>query len=540
MRSEIPDEQHCPEVPEKPVCGQCPKEMDGHDCDDVIYCASASKEKYARAAFQFNTAMPKNPCPCAVVMAKDTTCIKAAINYAKQHNLSIAVRGGRHSYIGASTTKDGVVVDVSRINHVQQRDKDSMTVGAGINLGHLYYELWNSTPRMLYPGGSCPTVGLSGLTLGGGQGVVGRKYGLSTDQVLEVKMVDAHGREVVANSTTNSHLFWALRGGGNGNFGVVYEFTLKRYKIPDVSVDYLISFPRHEWHRVFDLWQDLITDDEFEDDWDTWTQLTISPVSLHIAFHISGSPRQHYIDMLSDRTTPNITECAYSPANYSGSTAFWAGCAPKGKCGTTNDMEKCLKIPTDCGGRAFRMNSGYQSGKLGPDGIKTILRYMDKSPCSNATLQLDTLGGKINSVAPNDTAFPHRRNTVTYQFITYFDYNCSESEMVQWLDSFYKSMIPHMSRGCYRNYANPDLEDYNHRYFLENYPKLVQVKKEYDALNVFKYSQSIPLILKVERALLYLLPYIAAIVLLTIAVLILLHRLFGKRKHGHIHRKKQS
>ncbi len=116
-----------------------------------------------------------------------------------------------------------------------------MTVGAGITLGKLYYELWNSFPnRLLYPGGTCPTVGLSGLTLGGGQGIVGRKYGLSIDQVVEFKMVNSTGKILTINSTSHEDLFWALRGGGNGNFGIVYEFTLERYRIPNKNKDYLI------------------------------------------------------------------------------------------------------------------------------------------------------------------------------------------------------------------------------------------------------------------------------------------------------------
>ena len=100
-------------------------------------------------------------------------------------------------------------------------------------------------------------------------------------------------------------------------------------------------------------------------------------------------------------------------------------------------------------------------------------------------------------------------------------------------------MTEYMSKGCYRNYANPDLENYNHHYFLDNYHKLVEVKKKYDSLNVFKYSQSIPLFLKVERVLLRLLPYIAVIVLLTITVLLLLRHLCRDRGHTH-RRKKQS
>lgn len=194
----------------------------------IINCHTADPDEYARAAFQFNTALPK-PNPCVIVMANNSKCIQGVVNQvtslrnydrSKYQHLQIAVRGGRHSYIGASTKKNGVVVDVSRFDSIQQHDGDGlMTVGAGITLGKLYYQLWKSyDPRLLYSGGSCPTVGLSGLTLGGGQGVTGHKYGLSADQVKEVKMVNSHGK---LNKSSHEDLFWALRGGGNGNYGIV-------------------------------------------------------------------------------------------------------------------------------------------------------------------------------------------------------------------------------------------------------------------------------------------------------------------------------
>lgn len=543
MRTEIIEEDHCPKAGPKPKCRGCPKvfnsaEVNAH-CDKIIYCLTASDDDYARAAFQFNTANPKLPDPCVVVMADNVECLKAVIPYVKTHhkNLQIAVRSGRHSYIDASTASKGVILDVSRFKHIEQnKDGKSMRVGAGITLGDLYSKLW--AEGLLYPGGTCPTVGLSGLTLGGGQGVTGRKYGLSSDQVVSVKMINAAGKEVVASSIENTDLFWALRGGGNGNFGVVYEFTLNRYKIPGTSKDYLITFPNSgEWQRVIDQWQGLITSDDFENDKDTWSQLAVSPASLHVAFHISGGDREQYIETIKKGTTQSeLIGCEYTPGNYSGSIAFWAGCTANNACGTTEDLNKCLQHPTDCGGRAFRMNSGYQSGKLKEEGIKKIIHYMVEydtptPPCVNATLLLDTLGGKINEFLPHDTAFPHRENTFGYQFIAYLDYGCAEDHMEKWLNDFHREMLQFMSSGKYRNYANPNVKDYNQDYFMKNYPRLVQVKNKHDEHNVFRYSQSIPLSVKIERAILHYWPYaVAGIVVIT--MLVLWYRARSTHQHG--------
>jgi FAD/FMN-containing dehydrogenase len=220
-------------------CDGCPDEVfdieSEKHCDKILYCLRADKDEFARAAFQFNTDIPEHPSPCVVVMANDHHCLKAVIKYASSTDMKMAIRSGRHSFIGASTVHKGVVLDVSRFKKIEQHNDGTMTVGAGVTLGELYYELWKTQPkRLFFPGGTCLAVSISGLVLGGGQGVVGRKYGLSVDQVLEMKMVNAAGDDIVLNSE-NEHdgLFWALRGGGNGNYGVVYELTLKRYEIPE-------------------------------------------------------------------------------------------------------------------------------------------------------------------------------------------------------------------------------------------------------------------------------------------------------------------
>ena len=448
-------------------------------------------------------------------MAQTTKCIQDVVKKVtalrrdeKHKTLRIAIRGGRHSYIGASTASKGVVVDVSRFNYVQQHnDRGLMTVGAGITLGELYHQLWRSLPnRLHYPGGTCPTVGLSGLTLGGGQGVTGRKYGLSTDQVVEVWMVNSTGELVIINETSHEDLFWALRGGGNGNFGIVYQFTLKRYEIPQVNTDIVIYFYNSsDWHKIISEWQKFIMDPFFENYHDVWSQLSVSPTGLRISFHVSGADTLRNIEDLTNvpGTTPSgyyantsYIKCSYTPDNYSGSIAFWAGCTTAGQCGTTEDLEQCLRLPSDCDGTPFRMNSGYQSESLSDDGIQTVIDYMlqveNITGCQSAAILLDTMGGKINEPQTNSTAFPHRKERFNYQFLSYFVNPCNESAMIAWLDAFHNNMSKYMSPGAYRNYANLDLTSHNKRYFRDNLPRLIDIKGKYDPQNLFSYSQSIP------------------------------------------------
>ena len=144
------------------------------------------------------------------------------------------------------------------------------------------------------------------------------------------------------------------------------------------------------------------------------------------------------------------------------------------------------------------MNSAYQNETLADEGIQTIidniLQLKDKTGCQNASVQLDTLGGKINEVSPDSTAFPHRTNIITYQFLSYFPENCNKTAMIAWQDAFHGSMLncSGITKGAYRNYANLNLTTFNERYFLENLNRLVDIEKQCDPHNLFNYSQSIP------------------------------------------------
>ena len=193
---------------------------------------------------------------------------------------------------------------------------------------------------------------------------------------------------------------------------------------------------------------------------------------------------------------PNMpyTMCSYTPNNYSGSIAFWAGCTKDNQCGNTQDLIKCLQIPTDCGGEPFRMNSGYQRESLTDMGIQTIINHIlaieNITGCSNAAILLDTLGGKIN-ISRTSTAFPHRDNIFAYQFLSYFVSPCNKTAMIEWQDSFHKSMLQYMAEGAYRNYANLDLSLYNERYYMENLQRLIKLKGALDPEDLFSCSQCI-------------------------------------------------
>ena len=143
-----------------------------------------------------------------------------------------------------------------------QPTTDTIIMEVGNTLIEMYSKLWNLTeearfpsssfPRSSFPGGTCPTVGLAGLILGGGQGIVGRDHGLACDNILEYQMVNATGDVLVVTDITYPDLFWALRGGGNGNFGIVYQVTLQRFEIPEQNADIIVYYHTPgDWLEIF-------------------------------------------------------------------------------------------------------------------------------------------------------------------------------------------------------------------------------------------------------------------------------------------------
>ena len=163
--------------------------------------------------------------PQAVVECASVADVQHAIAFARQHSIRIAPRSGGHSYAGYSSGP-GMVIDVTRLSHISVDAATGVaTVGAGARLIDVYHAMAGAGRAM--PGGTCPTVGIAGLALGGGQGVVGRKYGLTCDAMTSVQIVDADGRSLQCDAAHNPDLFWASRGGGGGNFGIATSFTFR-------------------------------------------------------------------------------------------------------------------------------------------------------------------------------------------------------------------------------------------------------------------------------------------------------------------------
>ena len=173
--------------------------------------------------------------PLAVVYCQSAIDVSHTILWGRENGVRIAARSGGHSYAGYSTTP-GVVIDVSRLDSVTvNAAAGTVGIGAGARLMDVYREL--AAHGLAIPGGSCPSVGIAGLALGGGVGFSGRKLGLTCDNVRSFTMVTADGVVRPCHAQRNPNLFWAGRGGGGGNFGVATRFTLTTHPVATVAKD---------------------------------------------------------------------------------------------------------------------------------------------------------------------------------------------------------------------------------------------------------------------------------------------------------------
>ena len=189
--------------------------------------------------------------PRAIVYCESAADVEKTVRSAQKHAIHVVARCGGHSYAGYSTTSTGVVVDVSRMHDVHLRD-GLATVGAGARLIDIYAPL--AAHHRTIPAGSCPTVGIAGHALGGGVGFAGRKFGLTCDNVVGLSLVTADGKLLECSEHEHADLFWACRGGGGGNFGIVTSFEFRTHEVGDVAY-YRVVWPWSDDASAVRAWQ---------------------------------------------------------------------------------------------------------------------------------------------------------------------------------------------------------------------------------------------------------------------------------------------
>jgi hypothetical protein len=466
------------------------RELAGELSGSVI---TPGKASYGEARLVYDTVFDTVR-PRAIAYCRSLSDVQRLVRWAGKHGIRIVPRCGGHSYGGYSTVGQGVVVDVTRMKKIRVTS-GAATVGAGLRLIDLYSGLWSH--GVTVPGGSCATVGIAGLTQGGGVGLSARKMGTTADNLREATVVTADGRALVCNEQQNSDLYWALRGGGGGNFGIVTSFVFDTHPVDEVTTFY-IQWPWGDAARVVREWQELVPN--APDALFALCNLSASgdpggspTVSAAGQFYGSEAELQSVLRPLLQIGSPQPT---FVRRTYLEAVLYWAGCSD-------DSVPECNlqgASPHGVLGRStFKAKSSYVLRPLTGEGIDAVLRGIEARqgngwPGGGAII-FDSYGGAINRVEPQATAFVHRDAICSLQFFVSWNQGAPASVVranVRWMNSYYESVRPHVSHFAYQNYIDPSLAGWEQAYYGSNLRRLVSVKRRYDPGNFFHFRQSIP------------------------------------------------
>ena len=439
--------------------------------------------------------------PAGIAYCVSPADVQTCLAFARRFGLPLVPRSGGHSYAGYSTTT-GLVLDVTRMRGVTV-DAGARTaiVGAGSRLIDVYAAL--SQHGMALPAGSCPTVGIAGLTLGGGVGVLGRKFGLTCDNLLAAQVVVADGRVLTCDASHNPNLFWALRGGGGGNFGVVTSFTFRVHPVATLSL-FTLRWPWDSAAAVIDAWQEWAPQAPDELWSNCLLQATRDQKSNPIA-EVNGvyvgdvAPLNSLLLLLTSRIDAAPTSRYVSGAGLFETMLVEANCHGKtvGECHLPS-QDPQGQLPR----AAYSSKSDYFTSPLPRKGIDNLVNAIARSQFSSTLgeggIGLDAFGGAINRVAANATAFVHRDALFSAQYTANWNASDSASSIAAkqtWLTDLWQSMRQFASGAAYQNYIDPDLANWQQAYYGDNLSRLQHVKATYDPGNLFHFAQSIPLML---------------------------------------------
>jgi FAD/FMN-containing dehydrogenase len=436
--------------------------------------------------------------PAGIAYCASPRDVSTCLAFVRKFGLPVAARSGGHSYAGWSSTT-GLMVDVTAMNSFQVGSGQTVRVGTGLHLIDLYNRL--AAHGLAVPGGSCPTVGVAGLTLGGGVGVLARAYGLTSDALEAVQIVTADGAVRSCNASSNSDLFWACRGGGGGNFGIATAFTFRTHRLSRLVV-FFLSWPWSQAAKVVAGWQSWAP---YQPD-DLWSNLHMSaaPHGPAPVIQVGGtylgsvSACQALLRRLYQRVgsapsgQPFVAERTYQQAMM-----LEAGCA-------NLSVSECHLPSQTPNGKLVRVpsyaKSDFFTRKIPAAGIRALVTGIERmrgvrgAAGGVGAIALDAFGGALNRPGPSSTAFVHRNSLFLAQYSTSWNAGAAAGGVGRqhdWLRSFYGSMRPWASGQCYQNYVDPDLKNWRQAYYGANYARLAQIKKTYDPHQVFQFPQGI-------------------------------------------------
>jgi FAD/FMN-containing dehydrogenase len=419
--------------------------------------------------------------PALVVRAGDVADVIAAVNFAREQGLLLAIRGGGHNGPGLGTCDDGLVLDLGLMSGIRVDPAASTArVEGGAKLGDLHHATYPF--GLALPNGIVSTTGVGGITLGGGLGYLTRGYGLAIDNLLEVDMVLADGSFVTANADQHPDLFWAIRGGG-GNFGVVTSFLFRLHPVRDVYAGPMLwELDQAEavlrWYRDF---------------------LPAAPDALGGFFaFLRVPPAAPFPEDLWDRSMCGIVWCYAGPpeeaeatfapirARFGTPALDWVGTIPHP---ALQSMFDALYPP----GLQWYWKADFVK-ELPDAAIAQHLEYGAALPTWRSTMHLYPIDGVASRVAPDATPWDYRDARWASVIVGVSDDPADNQRMTAWARDYWAALHPYSAGGAYVNMmmdAGDEGSDRVRASYRDSYDRLATIKAKYDPANLFRVNQNI-------------------------------------------------
>jgi FAD/FMN-containing dehydrogenase len=423
--------------------------------------------------------------PVVIVFAQETQDVVNAVSWARQNDVPLRARSGRHSLEGWSCVADGIVIDVSDLKSATiDSASNTATVGAGLNQLEAVTELGKA--GVAAATGTEGTVGLVGATLGGGFGLLTRGFGMASDNLLAAEVVVASGSDgaeaIIVDEQNNSDLLWALRGAGNGTFGIV---TLLTYHVHPLTQTIYITaaWPGlGDLPGVFDAWQRSApyTDNRLT------SQLEINPGDVRLIGVLVAGSEDEAAKLLAPILSVGTPTVSMTDAN-------WA------------DTYAGFQVVTSEEAANWKFASQFISEPFPAEAIDLIVSFMSKAPTPECNYFTNAFGGAVRDSEPSGgSAFVHR-NSLFYAEPG-AGWGGARGELpvgrpaapdpltpvcLDWIAEFTEALAPYVN-GAYTNVPNADMADWETAYWGPNVDRLRTTKTKYDPHNVFCFEQSIP------------------------------------------------
>lgn len=426
--------------------------------------------EYDTARTIWNAMIDRRPAMIARCMTQAD--VAAAVGFAREHEILVAIRGGGHNVAGNALCDDGLMIDLSLMKDVQvDATGRTVTAQAGCTLGDM--DLATDQHGLAVPSGIISETGISGLTLGGGVGWLVRKYGLTCDNLISAEVVTAEGVSVIASAEQNHDLYWGLRGGG-GNFGVVTSFQYQAHEVSHV-LGGIVFHPSAAASDVLRFYRDFSRNAPEElTTYAAFMTLPDGVLAVAVIVCYCGDPvtSEKVLKPLRDFGSPLDDTISHIPRL---------------------DMQTMFDPAFPYGNQNYWKSSFVD--ELTDDAIETLIEYANRMESPESALMIEYYhGGPVSQVGDTETAFSHRGHQYDIGIIGQWTDPKENDKHMAWVREAYAALQPYSNGRIYANMMGGDQMteiDQLRATFGVNYDRLVALKRKYDPTNSFRLNQNI-------------------------------------------------